>query len=84
MQMGKYLLSDLGHDVNKLNHTNFIEAKSLVEQHSEDYYKRATNDIKKALQKLYCEPEVSLQQLSATFRRGDLIEKLELMAESNE
>ncbi len=75
MQMGKMLLKDLGIDLNSLDHRNFQAAKALIEQHGEDYFKQATKDIDAALQRLYSE-EPSMQQLSATFRRSDLIERL--------
>jgi hypothetical protein len=41
-------------------------------------------DVDKALKQLYGQNEISLQQLSATFRRGDLIEKLSNMDITNE
>lgn len=77
MQMGKYLLRDLSCDIRELSHLNFDEAKDLVEQQGGKYFTCAVSDVESALNKLYCGPEISLQQLSATFRRGDLIEKLE-------
>ncbi len=78
MQMGKYLLSDLQCDIAGLTHQNFELAKRLIEEKGEEYFNRAVQDINTSLQKLYCMGnEVSLQQLSATFRRGDLIGILE-------
>ena len=77
MQMGKYLLADLECEVTGLTHLNYEKAKHLFEQNSGDYFSRAVSDVEKALKMLYGESEVSLQQLSATFRRGDLIEKLD-------
>lgn len=76
MQMGKYLLEDLGCDVKGLTHQNFEKARGLLEDNSADYFSRAIDSIDTALKMLYGTNEISLQQLSATFRRGDLIEKL--------
>lgn len=77
MQMGKFLLSDLGCGSMGLTHQNFGEAKQLVEEKGEAYFSKAVSDVDQALKMLYGKSEVSLQQLSATFRRGDLIEKLQ-------
>lgn len=77
MQMGKYLLQDIGCDVRGLTHQNFDSAKGIVAQKGETYFNRAVSEVDTALRMLYGNDPVSLQQLSATFRRGDLIEKLE-------
>jgi len=76
MQMGRRLLKDLGVALDGLNHRNFAQAKQLVEEHGEAYFTASRQDIDTALKALYGDQEVSVQQLSATFRRGDLIEKL--------
>lgn len=76
MQMGRRLLKNLGVGLNGLDHRNFSQAKQWVDQHGEDYFKASNQDIDTALKALYGDQEVSVQQLSATFRRGDLIEKL--------
>lgn len=76
MQMGKYLLSDMGCSSKDITHKRFQEAMQLIEKNSEDYYFRAIADIEKGLRELYGKPDVSMQQLSATFRRGDLLEIL--------
>ncbi|MGK7953386.1 MAG: hypothetical protein AB4368_32525 [Xenococcaceae cyanobacterium] len=59
-----------------LNHQKFQDAHQLIEEKGRDFFKTSAQDIAQALQMLYGEQEISLQQLSATFRRGDLIEKL--------
>ena len=41
------------------------------------YHESAVSKVAEALQRLYGRREVSLQQLSATFRRGDLLEMLQ-------
>ncbi len=77
MLMGKYLLEDmLLNDVQKLNHTNFEQAKKLVEEKAEAYFQQSIAQIQTALSQFYKEENISLQQLSATFRRVDLIDKL--------
>jgi hypothetical protein len=77
MQMGKYLLKDLGCDISGLTHQNYETARLLVEQKGDEYFRQAVSDVANALKMLYRESDISLQQLSATFRRSDLIEKLD-------
>lgn len=76
MQMGRRLLSAMNLQLKDLNHQKFQDAHQLVEEKGRDFFKTSVRDIEQALQMLYGEQEISLQQLSATFRRGDLIEKL--------
>lgn len=76
MQMGRRLLRDLRCDLEGLNHQNFAQAVSLIEQNGSDYFEKSSRDVKRALKELYANAEISLQQLSATFRRGDLIQSL--------
>jgi hypothetical protein len=77
MQMGKYLLAELKCNLAGLTHLQFATAKSLIEQKEDAFFKQAADDIAKALEALYGKRELSAQQLSATFRRGDLISILE-------
>jgi len=77
MQMGRRLISDLGlADMNGISHLNFKDANDLIVSNGDKYYSDSLNDIRQALSHLYGGQDISLQQLSATFRRGDLIEKL--------
>lgn len=76
MLMGEYLLSELGVELRQLDHRNFGQAVSLIETRGEEYFNRTLTEIADALKKLYGDSDVSLQRLSATFRRGDLLEKL--------
>ena len=76
MQMGRRLLKDLKITLEELNHTVFNEAKELIEKRGEQYFQKSHKDIDDALKKLYGEQNISMQQLSATFRRGDLISRL--------
>lgn len=77
MQMGRRLLNDMNLHKRDIGHQNFQEAYQRVEQNGEAYFNASVQDIQQALQELYGEQEISLQQLSATFRRGDLIGNLQ-------
>jgi hypothetical protein len=60
-----------------LDHRLFAQAKAFFEDSYHDLYLLATNRLEKALEKLYSDYQsMSLQRLSATFRRGDLLEFL--------
>jgi hypothetical protein len=77
MQMGRRLLHDLGmDDLTGLNHQNFRQAVQLIEHKGNTYFTQSLRDVDVALCMLYGDSNVSLQQLSATFRRGDLIQQL--------
>jgi len=76
MQMGQKLLADMKVQMKDISHQNFQSAQMLIDQNGESYFNASLQDIKQALQDLYGEQEISLQQLSATFRRGDLISRL--------
>jgi len=79
MQMGQKLQRDMNLLVAQISHRNFQDAEQLIKQNGEVYFNASLVDIQQALYELYGkqQPEISLQQLSATFRRGDLIEKLQ-------
>jgi hypothetical protein len=76
MQMGRHLLKEMNVNLAGLDHRNFEKAKKLIEEKGEAYFSEAVKDVNNALLALYGVQEVSMQQLSATFRRGDLIERL--------
>jgi hypothetical protein len=76
MLMGEYLLRDLGVSLERLDHRQFEAARQLIERNGEVYFDRAVEALQAALQRLYGGQSVSLQRLSATFRRGDLLEFL--------
>jgi len=83
MQMGRRLLAELGlSSVREISHLNFRAGFDLIEANGNSYYQASLQDIENALLGLYGEQAISLQQLSATFRRGDLIEMLSGMASS--
>jgi hypothetical protein len=76
MSMGRFLLNDLGVAVERLNHQNFAQAKEFIDSKGEAYFHRAMDAVASALNRLHHGETVSLQKLSATFRRHDLIEEL--------
>ncbi len=77
MQMGRRLLADMNIQIRDISHQNFQSAQQLIEQNGNAYFNASVQDIQLALQNLYGGQEISLQQLSATFRRGDLISRLQ-------
>ena len=76
MLMGRYLLEEMGIPLDRLDHRNFTQARGLVEQRSDSYVSRAEQQIEDALRPLFSARERTLQRLSATFRRADLIDVL--------
>ncbi|WP_236848889.1 AIPR family protein [Candidatus Thiodictyon syntrophicum] len=76
MQMGGRLLADLQAPLDGLDHRGFARARALIEERGECYFADSIADVEWALKRLYGEQQVSMQQLSATFRRGDLIDML--------
>jgi hypothetical protein len=76
MRMGQRLLKDLGRELKDVSHQCFPLAQKFVEDHGESYFMESVGDIQAALKDLYGDKPVSTLQLSATFRRGDLIQKL--------
>lgn len=76
MLMGEALLGEMKINVSRLDHRNFDAARALIEANGEAYAEQAVTHIGHALQMLYGKTDISLQQLSATFRRGDLLDLL--------
>lgn len=76
MLIGRNLLKDNNTEESELSHRNFKSIASAFESDQERYYREALDSISTALRECYGERPVSLQQLSATFRRGDLLEML--------
>lgn len=73
MQMGRRLLKDLGIKLPDLDHRTLPPARQRIDERGHHYFDTSVNDIKTALTSLYGKQDISVQQLSATFRRGDLI-----------
>ena len=78
MQIGRKLLADSGlASFDLVNHQNFVSLQARLDEKGEAYLQAAIQDIRQALAALYNDSsEISLQQLAATFRRGDLINYL--------
>lgn len=77
MLIGKRLLDCLKLSLGEVNPNNFNEIKQIFEKNKENYYCFALDETRNALDELYGQnKEISLQRLSATFRRGDLLEQL--------
>lgn len=76
MLMGRHLLEEMGITLDRLDHRNFDRARSLVERRSDEYISRAEGKIAEALDSLFNGRERTLQRLSATFRRADLVDEM--------
>ena len=76
MLMGCFLLDEMEIQLHQLDHRNFGDARELVAERSQDYLMQAEAQISDALKPLFRVRERTLQRLSATFRRADLVEML--------
>ena len=76
MLMGHSLLHELGVPLKQLDHRTFDAAQKLIEAKGDEYFDSAVATLKVAVEQLYGNQTVSLQRLSATFRRGDLFQYL--------
>ena len=76
MLMGRYLLDEMSTSLERLDHRNFGDARELVHQKSDEYLTRAETQIGNELEPLFRGKKRTLQRLSATFRRADLVETL--------
>ncbi|MDR2651522.1 MAG: AIPR family protein [Prevotellaceae bacterium] len=80
MIIGDLLLADLGLTFNQLTHTEFERVKMFFETNKDNLFVRANEKLVNALNYLYPAPKsydtIDKRRLSATFRRGDLMEYL--------
>ena len=76
MLVGRKLLTGKNLLISDVSHRNFNDMHDTFENQKSEYYRNSIDDITKALKQCYGDRHISLQQLSATFRRGDLIEML--------
>lgn len=76
MRIGVLFLLNSKIKLDQLTHRNFTKMSRIFEEQKEELYRAATKKVDDALKEFYGDRELSLQQLSATFRRGDLIDKL--------
>lgn len=76
MLIGAALLADHGIGLADISHLNFADLVSRFQQSRTKYHADGVKKVTDSLEKCYGAREISLQQLSATFRRGDLLEML--------
>lgn len=76
MLVGRELLQTQKIMSKEISHRNFAELYQLLRDNETEYHGNAIVKVTEALKACYGDREVSLQQLSATFRRGDLLEML--------
>lgn len=81
MLVGQLLLQEQQLDIKEISHRNLEQFKQRLEQDKAELIGKAAQQLKAALTKIYGERDISLQQLSATFRRGDLLEFLPVTTE---
>jgi len=80
MIIGKILLKDNNLVFNKLNHNNFPQIQKYFEDNKELLFKKSNLVLIKALNKYFPEDykSIELRRLSATFRRGDLLDLISI------
>ena len=76
MLIGRDLLAGLQIAPSDISHLNFGALRAALERDGDSHYAAAVDSLKDALRRCYGDRQVSLQQLAATFRRGDLLEML--------
>lgn len=76
MLVGRALLDDKKIKLTDITPRDFKKLERHLQDNKSRYHAEAVQKVSEALKNLYAEREISLQQLSATFRRGDLLEKL--------
>ena len=76
MLVGRKILDGLDVDRSAFSDRHFDAASQALQTEGDLYYARAKADIRDAIRTCYGDRPVSLQQLAATFRRGDLLEML--------
>lgn len=76
MLIGQKLLADMQFKLSEVSHRNYKPILSKFDQNPMAYHADAVKNVADALKACYGDRVISLQQLSATFRRGDLLEML--------
>lgn len=76
MLVGRKLLKDKKTTLDQVSHRNFPNLLLTFEASQAQYHLDAIQLVRDALKACYGDREISLQQLAATFRRGDLLEML--------
>ena len=77
MLLGRELRRELQLPVEVISHRTFATMKAALDGDSDRYYALAVDSLRNAIHECYGDRQVSLQQLAATFRRGDLLEMLD-------
>ncbi|MBF0621639.1 MAG: AIPR family protein [Magnetococcales bacterium] len=76
MLITRDLLKESNIRLKDITHKNYSALVQSFQESSAVYHANAVAKVTEALNKCYGERDISLQQLSATFRRGDLLEML--------
>ncbi|HBF09686.1 MAG TPA: abortive phage resistance protein, partial [Gammaproteobacteria bacterium] len=76
MLVGRKLLAKAQLKLGQVDHRNFTQLKEILESNADLFHQQALDDLSNALTQCYGKREISLQQPSARFRRGDLLEML--------
>lgn len=76
MIVGNRLLEKHHIEIEDVTHKNFVELRQSVIDDFGQFYDESISVLAWSIRACYGEREVSLQQLAATFRRGDLLEML--------
>ena len=80
MLLGRELSLELQLPVEAITHRSFARMKAALDTDGDRYYALAIDSLRNAIRECYGNRQVSLQQLAATFRRGDLL----LMLDAND
>ena len=76
MVIGRELRGDPPLAVGEISHRNFADMRAALDDNEERYHALAIESVNDALRTCYGDRVISLQQLAATFRRGDLLDML--------
>ena len=76
MVIGWELRRETRLEVSEVSHRNYADLKAALDDNEDRYRALAIESVAEALRACYGDRDVSLQQLAATFRRGDLLEML--------
>ncbi|MDR1271002.1 MAG: AIPR family protein, partial [Planctomycetaceae bacterium] len=77
MIIGSQLLHENKIPLQKINHQNFHDLEKYLEENFGTMYLKSVQILERAIVSLYgSDKDIPLQRLSATFRRGDLLETL--------
>ena len=77
MLIGREIRREQQLDIGAITHRNFAELRARLNDDGDRYYASAVESVTDALRRCYGERQVSLLQLAATFRRGDLLHMLD-------